>query len=191
MLAPLGLEHGPALAQVGDGDDLDAGRLQRARRLEPAIRGGGDDRARSRRDAVEGDEPPHAAGQHDARQVVAGEHERLLDDAGGEDELARADLVQRRGLPDGDEAVEGAQHRGGGEKLDAGAAGLLGQLAGALVAAFGQRAAAWLGALVGEHHVGAGLSRGECGTQPGEAAPDDEHVGVAATVLGAPFALIL
>ena len=191
MLASLGLEDGPALAQVGHGHDLDARPFQRSGRLEPAIGCGGDDRAGSRGDAVEGDEPPHAAGEHHAGQVVAGEDERLLDDAGGEDELARAHLMQGRGLPDGDEAVEGAEHRGGGEELDAGAARLLGQLAGALVAALGQRAAAGLGALVGEHDVGAGLGGRDRRAQPGEAAPDDEHVGVAAAVLGAPLALVL
>ena len=191
VLAPFGLEDGAALAQVRDGDDLDAGGLQRASCLEPAIRGGGDHRARPRRDAVERDQPPHAAGEHHAGQVVAREDERLLDDAGGEDELAGADLMQGGGLPDGDEPVEAAQHGGGGEHLDAGGAGLLGQLTRALVAAFGQRAPAGLGALVGQHDVGAGLGGGDRGAQPGEPAADDEHVGVAAAVLGAPLALVL
>src|SRR6185437_12172255 len=43
--------------------------------------------------------------EHHAGQVVAGEHERLLDHAGGEDDLARPEAVHRVALVDGHEVA--------------------------------------------------------------------------------------
>ncbi len=97
--------------------------------------------------------------------------------------------MQRVALPDRHQAVEGAQRGGAREQLDAGLARPLGQLARVLVAALGEQPAARLGSLVAEHDVGALLGRGHRGAQPGGAAADDQHVGVAAAVLGPPLAL--
>ena len=150
------------VAQVGHGGQLHAGVQQRERRP----RGRGRRRPPRRRarpgcTAVERGQPAGAAGEHHAGQVVAGEQQRLLDRAGGVDDAAGADLVQRVALPDGHQPVEGAQRRRAREHLHPCLARLRGQLARALVAALGEQPAARLGALVAEHHVGALLGGGE------------------------------
>ena len=86
----------------------------------------------------------------------------------------------------GDEPVEMAERRRRAEDLDPGRAGPLGELASLVVAAFPQQPAAGLGALVGEHDVGAELGGGDRSGEAGAAAADDEHVGVAPAVFGAP-----
>ena len=177
------------LAQVGNADHLDAGLEQRERRVEAAVVDGRHDRARSRLERVHGDQPPGAAGEHHAREVVAGEEQRLLDRAGRVDLAPGADLMERVALPDRHEAVEGAERGRVVEDLDARLARPLGQLARVAHAALGEQPAARLGALVGEHHVGAQLGRGGGGVQAGRASPDHEDVGVAAAVLRAPLAL--
>ena len=131
-------------AQVGHRDDAHAGGVQRERRVQAAVARGGHDRVAARADAVERGQPDRAAGQHHARQVVVGEHERLLDQPGGGHVPRRADLVQRVALPDGHETVEVAQRGGAREHLHARLAHERGQLAGALVAAFVQERAAGL-----------------------------------------------
>jgi hypothetical protein len=57
------------------------------------------------------------------------------------------------------------------------------------VPAFPQQAPARLRALVGEHDVSAELGRRDRGAEAGVPGADDEHVGVAAAVLGAPAPL--
>ena len=153
-------------AQVGDGDDADAGVLQRERGVEPAVAGRGHDGGVAGLDGVERGEPAGAARQHHAGQVVVGEDERLLERAGRGDVARGADLVQRVALPHGDEPVEEPERGRAAEDLDAGRARLLGQGAGALVAALVQQRAARLDVLVGEHHVRPGLGRAQRGASP-------------------------
>ena len=133
--APFGLEHGAALAQVGDGDDRDARALQRARRLQPAIRGGGDHRARARR---RGRRARSVAARRRRASRRAGRCRRTR-------AAARRRPWRRRAAARGPGAASRPARSGRGrrsspaprrrEDLDAGAAGLLGQLARALVAA--------------------------------------------------------
>jgi hypothetical protein len=99
--------------------------------------------------------------------------------------------VQGVPLPDRHQAVEGAERGGAREDLDPGGPGLLGQLAGALVAALGEQPAAGLGPLVAQHDVGAELGRAAGRRQPGRPAAHHQHVGVAAPILRAPLALAL
>ena len=84
---------------------------------------------------------------------------------------AGADLVQRVALPHGDDPVEVAERARPCEDLDAG--DRLDR----------QRA------LVDQHDVLALLGGGGSGPAPGAPATDDEHVGVAAAVLGPPLAV--
>ena len=142
-------------AQVGDGHDLDAGGPQRRGGVQPAIRGGGDHRALAGADRVQRGQPPGAAGEHHAGQVVAGEHQRLLDRAGGEHVARGADLVQGVALPHRDQAVEVAQRGARVEDLDPGLARVGDERGQALAVGLDQLLAAGLGALVGEHDVGA------------------------------------
>ena len=132
-----------------------------------------------------------AAREHDARQVVVGEDERLLDHAGRHDGARRADLVQRVALPDRDEAVEEAERGGAGEDLDAGDAGLLGERAGALVAALVRAARRRARCPRRRARRPRRLRGARRGREAGDAAADDEHVAVAAAVLRAPLAVVL
>ena len=68
--------------------------------------------------------PAHAGAEHDAGQVVAAEHERLLDHAGREHDLAGPEPVHRVALVDGHEvALVDAAGPGRLEDLDAAARG--------------------------------------------------------------------
>ena len=58
---------------------------------------------------VEGGQAARTAGEHHAGQVVAREHQRLLDGPGGEHVAGGADLVQGVALPHGHQPVEVAQ----------------------------------------------------------------------------------
>ncbi len=106
-------------AQVADGHDLHAQASERRRRSQPAVGRGRDHRAAAGRDRVGLGQPQRSAGQHHAGQVVAGEHQRLLDRAGGEHEPRGANLMQRVALPDRHEPVEAAERRATGDDLDA------------------------------------------------------------------------
>ncbi len=105
------------------------------------------------------------------------------------DERARADLVQRRVLPDRHEPVEAAERARPAQHLHPGRLGLGHERGGAIVAALGEQAPTRLEALVGQHDVRAGARGGDRRAEPRGAAADDDHVGVAAPVLGAPLAL--
>ena len=103
--------------------------------------------------------------------------------------LRGADLVQDVVLPDGDEAIEAAERRAAIDDLDAGrtrGSHEFGEFAGSPVE---QQLATWLRALVDQYHVGPEAGGRGRGVQPGEAAARDQHVGVAAAVLGSPLAL--
>ena len=176
-------------AQIGHADHLDARLDQRERCMQAAVVDGRHDRARSRLERVHGDQPPRAAGEHHAREVVAGEEQRLLDRAGRVDLAPGADLVERVALPDRHEAIEGAERGRAREDLDARLARPLGQLARIAHAALGEQPAARLRPLVGERHVSAEFGRGGGGVQAGRASSDHEDVGVPAPVLRAPLAL--
>ena len=178
------------LAQVRHGGQLQPGVEHRERRLETAVVHRGHDRARARTQPVQRNKPADPAGQHHARQVVAGEEQRLLDRPGCEHEPPRADLMQDLALPDGHEAVVHAECGRIRQKLHARLSCRGRQLAGALVATLEQEPPAGLGSLVGEHDVSARLGRGNGRRQARRAAAHHQHVGVAAAVLGTPLALL-
>ena len=106
--------------QVGDRHDLDADPAQRGRGVQTAVRGGGDHGALAGADAVHRGEPPDAAGEHHAGKVVAREHERLLDRAGGEDVALGAHLMEGVLLRDRHQSVEVAERRRAFQDLDSG-----------------------------------------------------------------------
>ena len=81
-------------AQIDDGCDLDARLQQIERQFIAMIVRRGDHAACSRSDRIEAHEPLRGRGQHDARQVVVPEHHRLLERAGRQDHMTRADLMQ-------------------------------------------------------------------------------------------------
>src|SRR6202035_2006896 len=116
------------LPEVGDREHLDAYVAQGERRLHAPVGGRGQDRPRTRLHAVQRCEPPRTRGEHHAREVVAGEHERLLDRAGGIYVMGRSHLMQGVPLPDGDEPVEMADRRRRGPQLDPGRPCALGEL---------------------------------------------------------------
>ena len=179
------------LAKVGHRGQLHAVVEQRHGRLEPAVVDRGHHGAAARAQPVERGQAHGAAGEHHARQVVAGEQQRLLDRAGGVDDAPGAHLVERAALPHRHEAVEGAERGRRRQHLHAGLARPGGELARARVTALGEQAPARLRALVGQHHVRAQLGRRDRRAEAGRAAPDHEHVRVTAPVLGAPLALLL
>ena len=80
--------------------------------------------------------------------------------------------MQRVALPDRHEPVEAAECRAAGDQLDA-----------------VQRLRQPRQALVDQHHVGARARGGSRCCPAGEPAADDQHVGVATAVLGAPLTL--
>ena len=179
-------EPGRRRPHVGHGEHADARLLEGERRSDPSVGRRRDHGALAGLDPVEGDQPAGAARQHHAGNVVAREDERLLDRARRVDVVAGADLVQRVALPDRDEPVEVAERRRRAQDLDPGRAGLGGELAGAVVSALPQQPAAGLRSFVSQHDIGAELGGGDRGGEPGAPAADDEHVGMAPAVLGAP-----
>ena len=188
-----GAQRGAARARLGacvrDRRDGDAGALQRQGRLQAAFADRGHDGPRPRRQPVAREQAAGAAGEHDPGAIVVGEQERLLDRAGRVDVLARPDLVQGVALPDRAQPVVVAEHGGAREQLDPGRGGPPRELGRELVAPLVEQAPAEAHVLVGEHDVGAELGGGDRRAQPGGAAADDEHVGVAAAILGRPGAL--
>ena len=153
--------------EVGDRDHLDAGSRQGERRLEAAVAGGGDDRARPGPDPVEG-------GEALARRSRASRPGRSLPSniSGCSIEpvaaMWRAARIWCRvsPLPDRDEPVEETERRGRGEDLDPGAHGRA-RPARARRAwpPSGQQPPAELGAVVDEDHVGAQLGRAQGGAR--------------------------
>ncbi len=178
-------------AQVGDRLDPHPHAQQRQRVVQTAVVDGRHHRARARPDAVHGTEAAGAAGQHHPGQVVVSEDERLLDGPGRDDVPGGPHLVQRRPLPDGDEAVEEAERDPALDDLDARAAGRGDQLGRARGAPLGQQQPAGHRVLVAEHDVEARLGRHQRGAEARDAAADHEHVAVAPPILGLPAALAL
>ena len=180
-----------ARAGVGDCGDLDPRSMQGKRRVQAAVRGGGDHRGPSGRHRVEARESLGAGAEHHPGEVVALEHQRLLDRAGGGDVALGANLVQGAPAPDGDDPVEEAERRGRRQDLDLGLAQALAQPGDGVAVGSGEQAAAELGAVVDQDDVGSQLARPQRRRHPGHAAADHQHVGVTAAVLGAPLALRL
>ena len=84
--------------------DLDAGALEPAGDArERALVGADHDRPPARADRPLVDEPLDGRGEHHADEVVAGEHERLLDRARRDDDPARADPMEDGAGVDRDE----------------------------------------------------------------------------------------
>ena len=105
------------------------------------------------------DQAANAVGQHHAREVVAGEDERLLDRAGRDDDPLGAIAVEdRAGIDRHEVALPDAERTGGREHLHALELG-----------------APKTRALVHEHDTGPGRRGRERGRAPGLAAADDEH----------------
>ena len=121
---------GPRGAGVGDPRDGDPRVVQGERGLEPAIGGGRDHRAFPGPDAVERREPLGAGAQHHPGEVVALEHQGLLDRAGRGDVGAGPDLMQRAAAPDRHEPVEPADRGRRREDLHPGPRNPRGQLLG-------------------------------------------------------------
>ena len=180
-----------ARARVGDGDDLDPGVVERKGRLQTPVGRRRDDGRLARTDPVERGESLRARAQHHPGQIVALEHQRLLDRAGGRDVALGSDLVQRALRPDGHDAVEVAERCGRRQHLDPGGANALRQLVDRVGAIAEQRGPAELRAVVGEHHVGPQLGGAQRGAHAGDAAADHEHVRMATPVLGTPLAVLL
>ena len=102
-LAPVELDRGqtpglalggdlahPRLAQVDDLGDLGTGLLEQGDGVQRAVVGGHDDRSLAGLQRPASDEPAHGLRQDDPDQVVAGEDQRLLDRARGDDDLPGA-----------------------------------------------------------------------------------------------------
>ena len=178
-------------AQIGHRGDVDPRGVKPKGGLQPAIARRGDDGVRTGADRVERRHAARSCRQHHAREVIVGENQRLLDGAGRGDMPARTDLVQRVALPDRHETVEVAQRGSAGEDLHAGRAGLLREVAGAVVAALGEQRAARLDVVVDEHDIGTQLCGAQRGRQARCAPADHEHVAVTTPVLGSPLALVL
>ena len=190
-----------------DDRDLDPRRLEIRRRRVGGRARGDDHRALSRHDAIAVDEHAQALGQHDARPIVAGEHQRALVRAGRQHDLARAHLPQalarqvrvRVGQVVGDplhqaHVVVVVIAEGGGARqqrdvaarrepgqriLEPGPCRLAVDGGGQLV----QQRAAHLGLLVGKHDALAALRRRQRGRQARRTGADDEHVAVRVGVL--------
>ena len=96
---------GLALAEVDELCDLDPGRLEVGGRRNPPLVGGEHHSSLARLDRPVVHEPADALGQHHADEVVAGEDERLLGDAGGDDDAVRAELQERVAGRDGDQVL--------------------------------------------------------------------------------------
>ena len=127
-------------------------------------------------------QPPCSAGQHHARQVVVAEHQRLLDRAGGDHQLGRAEAVHGATLVDRhQQALVDAAGVGRLQDLDAGGVHPVDQRCQASVAARpapGQLSAQ-REALLDQRNVLALLGRLGGRLQPGLAAADHQHVDVA------------
>ena len=80
----------PGLAQVDDLRHLGAGLLEQGDGVERALVGAHHDGAPAGLQRPAPDEPAHGLGEDDADQVVAGEDQRLLDGARGDDDLPGA-----------------------------------------------------------------------------------------------------
>ena len=175
--------------QVGDGRHRHTDAVQRDRRLESPVRGRRHHCPGPGLNGIHRGQPARSVGQHHAGQIVAGEHQRLLDRAGRDHVPARAELVQRVALPDRDQAIEEAQRGAALDDLRTCLARSLNHRPDLLARLLDQQAAAGLWPLVDQHDVGAELRGRGRGADARRAAADDEHVGVPAPVLGAPLAL--
>ena len=189
-------------AQVRDRRDLDAALRELERRPVGAVGRRHDDRPRAGTHAKAAEVAPGGAGQHHARTVVAREHERLLDGARCEHDLACAHLpesfarasfrgvrkmvgepldqpeVVMREVTEGRRARHHAHARVPGELRQAPGEPGVGHLAvDARRAAVEQRAAR-LRLLVGDDHASAARGGRERRGEPGRAGADDEHVAV-------------
>ncbi len=89
--SPTSVAFRPRVDDRGDGD---AGLVQAQRRFVGAVVVGEDDRARSGLDAVARDIGPRRAGEHRARQIVAGIGDAALERAAGEHDRAGAHVPQ-------------------------------------------------------------------------------------------------
>ncbi len=190
-------------AGVGDGHHFQAGFLPVQGHAVGVVVVGGEHQLLARRHAVAAHVGGDRAGQHVARQVVVGVHQRPLVGAGGEHHAlgahavhAVAHLAQRRGfaevvgeaLVDGEEVVVVvAVHRGARQQHDFRQRLQLGQhlrhpFGGGLAVeglAGVQQAAAELFLLVGQDHPGAGARGSQGRGQAGGAGADHQHVAVA------------
>ena len=165
--------------------------MQGERGLEPAIGGGRDHRAFPGPDSVERREPLGAGAQHHPGEVVALEHQGLLDRAGRGDVGAGPDLMQRAAAPDRHEPVEPADRGRRREDLHPGPRNPRGQLLGLAGHIAGENRSTQLGAVVDENDIGAQLGGLQRGRHARDAASDHQNVGVAAAVLGVPLPLRL
>ena len=190
-------------AQV-DHADADPGALQVERGAIGAVVVGEHDGAAAGPNGIAVDVGTHRARQHDARPVVAGEHQGPLERAGGQHDLARPDLPQalagqmrvgaRRQViahaleqaevvvvvvAEGGGAREHAQLRAGLElRRHPGQPGCA-----RVIERLGQKRAAELGLLVGEDHARAAAAGGERRHEPGRPGADHQHVAVRVHVL--------
>ena len=168
--------------RVGHGQHVDAAVGQVERGLEALVARRQHHRLLPRHQPELVDQPPRPAGQHDAGQVVVAEHQRLLDRAGGDHQLGRAEAMHRAALVDRhQQALVDAAGVGRLQDLDAGRVHPLDQRRQAAVAARpapGQ-VAAQRKALLDQRHVPALLGRLGGRLQTGLAAADHQHVDVA------------
>ena len=149
-------------AQIDDLGDLRPGAPQDLGRLDSGVVGRDDYSPLPGPDREVGDEPPDGAREHDPREVIAREDERLLDRARGDDDAPRAKPEEERPRGDGDEAAfVDADRAGGGENLEGRKLG---------------RPAGESGAFVDERDPATCRRRVRGGRKPGRAAADHEHV---------------
>ncbi len=155
----------------------------------PRSRSRGDHGGAPRAHPVEAGETLGAGAEHHPGQVVSLEHQRLLDRARGGDVALGANLMKRAAAPDRDDPVEEAERSRRRKDLDLRLGEALAQPPGGGGAGTGEQAAAQLGAVIDQDDVGAQLCSPQRRRHPGDAAADHQQVGVAAAVLGPPFAL--
>ena len=169
------------------GRHLDAGVEQVERRLVAEAVGGRDDGARAGLHAVEPHQPLRRVGEHDARPVVVGEHQRLIEGAGRDDRLLGADLVEALAEIAGDQLsakrpvtvvpvrirqVLVAARLARRDRRAARSARARSDAAAPV-----EERAAELRPFVDEQRVGAGFSRGDRRLEARRPRAHDEHVG--------------
>ena len=187
--------------RVDDGNDFASRPLPVHGRSVGVVIGGGEDQPVPGRHGVLVQIGGHRRRQHDAGQVVAGEHQGTLDGAGGQHSLACAHPVQAlagtagvrvsqvvgASLEDGEEiVVVVAAYRGAGQERRVGTGREFGHAlvhpVGAACAGDGrrpgQKAAAELRPLVGDENAGAGADGCEGRSEAGGTRADHQHVAV-------------
>src|SRR5438094_2599973 len=106
-------------AEVDAFDDARAGSLELIGDREPAVVGGHDHRPLARLQRPLVDESPRRLRQADADEVVAGEHERLLERSRCDDDPLCAEAIQDTAGVDGNEtALVDPDRSRGGEHLE-------------------------------------------------------------------------